>query len=188
MSLSISFFILSFFGLLLSEIFVSVTIPHPYYNGSSRTVLLSNPSFNGRTAEVSPRELQKRIDGYSYGRLYQAGVFDCSDMSIALARYLEQQGYDTSVIGDDVCAHAWVYVWTGKNRAWAIEATATALDPRGGGGEIIGDEWWDVFSTLNGFSGFLDLLEYGNAYELYYPTHSRSGIVTLEWSEVGPGR
>ncbi len=176
--------------LFLLDDWVSVSFPHPFYNGSSRITLLSNPNFNGSTAEVSPRELQKTIDGYSYGRKYQVGVFDCSDMSIALARYLEEKGYDTSVIGDDNNVHAWVYVWTDKNRAWAIEATANVLGFKGGrgGGEIIGDEWWDMGGGYRGLSGLTDLVNYGNAYEFYYPTTPRSGLHVFEWHEVGPGR
>jgi hypothetical protein len=120
------------------------------------------------------------LDRHPYGRYYEKGVFDCSDMSIITARFLQEEyGYDTSVVVDDLSRHAWVYVWTDKNRAWAIETAyeGSLLRGRGSAGEIIGDDWWDII-----FLGrWLDSQFVTKGYELYYPSKMRKGLRILEW-------
>lgn len=137
---------------------------------------------------VSPREIQKLLDAHPYNRVYQEGVFDCSDMSIETARYLQEKcGYDTSVIGDDGFAHAWVYVWVGKNTAWAIECAGETTLLRDSAGEVVGDEWWDIVF----YGHWLDSKAWSlslTGYELYYPKERRSQVRVREWYEVEKGR
>jgi RNA polymerase subunit RPABC4/transcription elongation factor Spt4 len=177
-------------GLYFWDSFASIPFSHPFYTSASRTTLLTNPNFTGKTTKVSPKELQQIVDKYSYAHKYEVGVYDCSDMSVALAKYLEEKGYDTSVIGDDNNVHAWVYIWTDKNKALAIETTTNVLGfEKMGGGEIIGDEAWDVMYQFPSIGDTLkSLIQYRTAYEFYYPIKNRSGLHVLEWNEVEEGR
>lgn len=157
----------------------------PLYKDHPSTVILSNPSYKKPyNRNIDTKELQKIIDNHPYDQPYKAKVFDCSDMSKELARYLqEEKGYDTSVIGDDTIKHGWVYVWTGKNEAWAIEVTEEAALARGSAGEILGDDWWDYFWSLK---NLLDLRTWSNGgpAEFYYPTVLREKLHVFEWSEI----
>ena len=168
-----------------AEAVLGIKLPEPFFTGHPSTVILSDPSYGmpyNRT--VDTRILQDTLNGFHYGRAYVKGEFDCSDMSKELARHLqEDKGYDTSVIGDDPSKHAWVYVWTGKNEAWAIEVTEESALARGSSGEILGDDWWDYFWSLKTvFDTFR--LPKGGPQEFYYPTLMRDGLHVLEWNEV----
>lgn len=162
-----------------------IKLPEPFYNSDPHTVNLADPSFDPLkyNYDVSPTELQSILDSRSFNRTYQANIFDCSDMSMETARYLqEEKGYDTSVIGDDLdnkVGHAWVYVWTGKNSAFAIETTANLYHRSLG--QIMGDDWWDSYITVPGLAL---AHESGNRDEFYYPTNMRPTLHVLEWNEV----
>lgn len=159
-----------------------IKLPQPF-SFEPRATILSNPLYDKNTTkEVSPEEIQKLLDKYPYGRPYQKDVFDCSDMSIITARLLQEEyGYDTSVVGDALNHHAWVYVWMDKNKAWAIETVGEGSLFRGSGGDVMGDDWWDTI-----FLGhWLEPAFVTKGYELYYPTKARKGLKIVEWNEVG---
>ena len=165
-------------------------VPRVLWNPAPREVVLSNPNHSPskRYKPVSPRELQELLDTLRPEQFYQVGVYDCSDRSVELARFLqEKHGYDTSVIGDDAYGHAWVYVWVGKNKAWAIETVTDVAFARGSAGEIVGDSIFDIVFLgrwLDAKAWSLSL----TGYELYYPTKPRRGLHVLEWNQVGKGR
>lgn len=172
---------------ILSPVFdyhLGIHLPQPFANENPREVILSNPSYEENyNLNVDIKTLQKLLNNHPYNRTYEENVFDCSDMSKELARYLqEEEEYDTSVIGDDLDGHAWVYVWTGENMAWAIETTEEGALARGSSGEIIGDEWWDSFwanrNLMKQISGGVSVEE------LHYPSYEREGVHVLEWYEV----
>lgn len=166
-----------------------IDLPQIIYTPKPREVALANPHHR-RPAdlEVRPQDLQAILDAHPYDRSYEEGVSDCSDRSIIVARLLQEEyGYDTSVVGDDVFAHAWVYVWVDQNLAWAIETASQDADLSGSAGEVIGDQWWDIVFQGRWFEGKAwDLGMTG--YHLYYPQEKRDGLHVLEWWEVGEGR
>lgn len=74
-------------------------------------------------------EIDNLLTGYKYPRTYEVNVYDCSDMSITLAKVMQYDyGWNTAVAGeanfdDGEEGHAWVVVETGQNRWTAIETT-----------------------------------------------------------------
>lgn len=78
---------------------------------------------------LTHNDLQNTLDTYTYGREYQADVWDCSDMSINVAWFLQEElGYDTLVMYYD--GHAWVLVHAGDG--WiAVETTADCINRLG---------------------------------------------------------
>lgn len=78
---------------------------------------------------LTHNELQNTLDTYTYGREYQVDVWDCSDMSINIAYFLQEElGYDTMVMYYD--NHAWVLVYAGDG--WiAVETTADCVNRLG---------------------------------------------------------
>ncbi|MDP3014689.1 MAG: hypothetical protein Q8M92_10625 [Candidatus Subteraquimicrobiales bacterium] len=167
-------------SMVLGEVF-QIKLPQPFPL-EPRTTILSNPLYDKSAAKgVSPKEIQEILDKHPYGRYYEKGVFDCSDMSIITARFLQEEyGYDTFVVVDDSSRHAWVYVWTDKNRVWAIETASESSLLRRSAGEIMGDDWWDIV-----FLGrWLDSQFVTKGYEFYYPSKMRKGLRILEWNEA----
>ena len=166
-----------------------VDLPQLVYTPKPRQVALVNPSYKGPSKkEVRPEEIQRILDSHPYNHIYEPGVFDCSDMSKITAKLLQEQyGYDTSVIGDDRYHHAWVYVWTGKNTAWAIETTAETSLLRGSAGEVVGLHWWDIVFLGHWLEPEAWALSV-TGYNLYYPTTKRDGLQIREWYQVEKGR
>jgi len=164
---------------------LGIKFPEPFFHGHPRTVIYSSPDWQKPyERNVDTRELQRVLNDFHYGRKYEAKVFDCSDMSKILARYLqEEKGYDTSVIADDVARHGWVYVWTAKNEAWAIEVTEDVALARKSSGEILGDDWWDYLWSYRNYLSLRDRSSGGPA-EFYYPTSPRKDMHVFEWTEV----
>lgn len=156
-----------------------IKMPEPLYNPQPKQVVLSDPHFDQPYSKtVDPNEIQKLLDRHSYGREYKVGVFDCSDMSREDAKYLSEQGYHTSVIGDDIegkDGHAWVYVWTAKNTAWAIEATSVS-EIKNNSGEIVGDDWYDFHFVIENIFD-------KNPFEFYYPTVNRDTLHVIDWND-----
>jgi hypothetical protein len=170
---------LTFSYLLLTAIvgmLFGVKTPQPYYNEKPFATVLNDP--HAKTAykkSVKPGEIQTLLDHHPYAYKYKEGSFDCSDMSKEVARYLETQGYHTSIIGDDTNEHAWVIVWASKNTGWAIESTSVS-EFKNNSGEVVGDDWYD-------FHFVLDKMFDDKIYDLYYPSTNRDGLHVLDWDD-----
>ena len=75
-------------------------------------------------------ELSNTLNSYTYGREYEVDVWDCSDMSINVAGFLQERiGYDTIVMYYD--SHAWVLVSDGEGAWFAVETTADCVNRLG---------------------------------------------------------
>lgn len=80
-------------------------------------------------------DLEDELYGLEWLHSYQAGVFDCSEMSAYLEWHLENEGWNAVlVIGDtpfDSGYHAWLLVETSEGQYMPVESTTI---------EIV---WWD---------------------------------------------
>lgn len=80
-------------------------------------------------------DLRDELQGLEWTEPYQAGVFDCSEMSACLEWYLENAGWNaTIVLGDTPFGegyHAWLLVETSIDHFTPVECTTI---------EIV---WWD---------------------------------------------
>lgn len=72
-------------------------------------------------------ELRDEIAGSTWKKPYQEGVFDCSEMSADLERYLENKGLHTKiVVGNSPFGssyHAWLLVETTAGKYMPVEST-----------------------------------------------------------------
>lgn len=70
--------------------------------------------------------LEDEILGLQWSEPYQAGVFDCSEMSACLERYLENQGWHILIVVGDAPTggngHAWLLVETNAGGYMPVEA------------------------------------------------------------------
>lgn len=90
-------------------------IPEPYY--------ISAPQQYGVDA------LQEYLQQWEWGRDYEFGVFDCTEMSALLERVLENKGFHTYiVVGQcDNGFHAWVKVEIVSGKYIIVEATTFTI-------------------------------------------------------------
>lgn len=72
-------------------------------------------------------DLEDDIDGLVWNTDYEEGVFDCSEMSASLERYLENEGWNTVIIAGDSPFgsgyHAWLLVETSEGKYMPVEST-----------------------------------------------------------------
>ena len=72
-------------------------------------------------------DLAKELEGLEWIQPYQEGVFDCSEMSAYLERYLENKGWHTIiVVGNSPFGsgrHAWLLVETSQDHYMPVEPT-----------------------------------------------------------------
>jgi hypothetical protein len=169
---------------------LGVKLPQPSpTHGPMPTVLADPQAGKPYRVPVDPGRIQQLLNKHPYGRLYKAGVFDCSDMSRETARFLQAEGYHTAVIGDDrnskaKTGHAWAFVWASKNTGWAIETAGMESQARGSAGEVVSDDWWDLsLPFLQDKSNFFRYLSAGHGYEFYYPSKPRSTLHVLRWND-----
>ena len=77
-------------------------------------------------------ELETVLNTHHHERGYEADVYDCSNMSIRIAWFLQETyNWDTVLVGNRTnfkTPHAWVLVRTGKNEYTAIETTYDPLN------------------------------------------------------------
>ncbi len=165
-----------------------VKLIQPFQAASPITIILSDPmAAKPYSKKVNPSEIQKLLDGHTYSQPYMENVFDCSDMSRETAKFLQADGYHTSVIGDDrdgKSGHAWAFVWVDKNSGWTIETATDVTLARGSAGEVIGDDWWDlVYTYEHDKANFVKDWQSGRGFEFYYPSIKRSGLHVFEWDD-----
>jgi hypothetical protein len=71
--------------------------------------------------------LEPELEGLTWSKDYEEGVYDCSEMSAELERYLENKGWNTIVVvGDSPFStgrHAWLLVETSKGAYIPVEST-----------------------------------------------------------------
>lgn len=79
--------------------------------------------------EPSSDELRTTLNSWKFDKPYEAGVFDCSDMSITTA-YVLDEGYGFNVwvatglySKEQECFHSWVFVETGDMGWIPVETT-----------------------------------------------------------------
>ena len=72
-------------------------------------------------------DLSDELSGLEWFRSYQEGVFDCSEMSAYLERYLENEGWHAKiVVGDSPYGsgrHSWLLVETSQGKYMPVEST-----------------------------------------------------------------
>jgi len=73
------------------------SIPEPYY-------------FNEGYVEPTLGNLDDVVNEIIYPHEYEAGVYDCSERSAYVERYLQNRGFDASIVSSDKEQHAWVLV------------------------------------------------------------------------------
>lgn len=80
-------------------------------------------------------DLRDELQGLEWTEPYQEGVFDCSEMSACLEWYLENAGWNASIVLGDAPFgegyHAWLLVETSTGQYTPVECTT------------IGIVWWD---------------------------------------------
>jgi len=97
-------------------------------------------------------DLEDELDGVEWTKPYQEGVFDCSEMSAVLERYLENEGWHTKIVVGDYPRgsgkHAWLLVETSEGKYMPVETTNIKViwwsDPNF-------DNYWiydDTFETI----------------------------------------
>jgi type II secretory pathway pseudopilin PulG len=72
-------------------------------------------------------DLRDEIAGLTWKKPYQEGVFDCSEMSASLERYLENKGWHTIIVAGNSPFgsgyHAWLLVETTSGKYMPVEST-----------------------------------------------------------------
>jgi len=66
-------------------------------------------------------ELEETLSAFNWSLPYRTNEFDCSEMSAYLERYLENQGWNTSIATG--FSHAWLLVETNESDYTPVEAT-----------------------------------------------------------------
>ena len=71
--------------------------------------------------------LDNELDGLEWAQPYEEGVFDCTEMTAYLERYLENHGWHAKiVVGDSPFGsgrHAWLLVETSEGKYMPVEST-----------------------------------------------------------------
>ena len=72
--------------------------------------------------------LKRYVNNYTWSEQYEKGVFDCSEMSAVLERYLENVGFNTYIAagktpGNPDTRHAWLLVEVSEGEYVPVEAT-----------------------------------------------------------------
>lgn len=72
------------------------------------------------------QQLQTLLDQYRYSKNYEVDVFDCADMTVACTIFLENLGYDVTIMaskaGNEYYTHCYPAVYV-KNGWVAVETT-----------------------------------------------------------------
>jgi len=76
-------------------------------------------------------DLEDELYGLEWTHPYEEGVFDCSEMSASMERYLENEGWNTLIIvGDSPFGsgrHAWLLVETSDGKYMPVESTTIEI-------------------------------------------------------------
>jgi hypothetical protein len=113
-------------------------------------------------------ELQNTLLSSNYGRDWEKGVFDCTQMSLACAKWLEKKGYKTMIMVNVQAAHVWVVVKVGDGYV----PVDTTISPRESMGYVLQNRDWlcgrvyksaDLFETeVNINNRLMSELQNGN--------------------------
>ncbi|MDH5782446.1 MAG: hypothetical protein OEZ35_02085, partial [Candidatus Bathyarchaeota archaeon] len=113
--------------------------------------------------------LDDELDSLQWTEPYQAGVFDCSEMSACLEWFLENRGWHVKIYrGDSPFSsgtHAWLIVETSQGKYMPVESTNLQV------------VWW---SNPN----FDDYWEYENKFETIQDATDYSES-QFDWWELG---
>ncbi|UCD26643.1 MAG: hypothetical protein JSV75_00435 [Candidatus Bathyarchaeota archaeon] len=71
--------------------------------------------------------LGNELEGLKWSRQYERGLFDCTEMTAYLERYLENHGWHTKIVVGDTPfgsgRHAWLLVETSEGEYMPVEST-----------------------------------------------------------------
>jgi len=111
-----------------------------------------------RKQEFGVYNLEDELEGLEWDRPYEEHVFDCSEMSASLERYLENHGWHTKIVCGDTPfgsgRHSWLLVETSEGKYMPVEST------------IIEIVWWEnpdfynYFEYDRSFETIQEALEY----------------------------
>jgi len=80
-----------------------------------------------KTQSYGVENLETIVNQVEWSRPYEEDVFDCSEMSAYMERYLENHGFNAIILVGDpfgLGSHAWVLAETGESEYMPVEATA----------------------------------------------------------------
>lgn len=102
--------------------------------------------------------LRDELEGLEWDRPYEEHIFDCSEMSASLERYLENHGWHAKIVCGDSpfgsTRHVWLLVETSEGKYMPVEST------------IIQIVWWEnpdfhnYFEYDHSFETIQEALEY----------------------------
>ena len=122
-----------------------------------------------KTPTYGVDNLKTIVNQVTWSRPYEEDVFDCSEMSAFMERYLENHGFDAVIlIGDPFGRgrHAWVLAETGDGEYMPVEATAPRV-------------------VLWGDENFEHYFEYEQEFQTIYDTKDYD-LTQFDWWVVYP--
>jgi len=109
-------------------------IPEPYY------------TYDGIREERSLEDLERVLKEIEMPRKYKKHIFDCTEMSAYVEWYLENRGYNATLVGTD--RHAQVVVYDVSGRAYVIGCTLNPPRVMGYKADFTyKNEWQDIYSA-----------------------------------------
>ena len=115
-------------------------------------------------------DLDNELDGLEWTQPYEEGVFDCTEMTAYLERYLENHGWHAKIVVGDAPfgsgGHAWLLVETSEGKYMPVESTKIEIvwwsDPNF-------DNYWTYDHKFETISQALSYSENGFDWWTVYP-------------------
>lgn len=114
----------------LSDAYNSYKSSHPYSQADYDAASFKFYYLQGMPRKYDgPYSLSSDLSGLTWNRAYEENIFDCSEMSASLERYLENLGWHTIIVVGNTPSnlntrHAWLLVETSLNGYMPVEATS----------------------------------------------------------------
>lgn len=114
-------------------------IPEPYYTLVPQQYGLEN--------------LRGCLWGRGWNKEYEADIFDCTEMSAFLERWLENRGFHTYIVGGEYEGepHAWVKVEVAPQKYVLVETTAVSV--------VMNKDEFNKYHRTNQYETIYDALE-----------------------------
>ena len=104
---------------------------HLYTNSEYDEACLSFYYVKPEEQKFGVFNLDDELDGLEWTEPYQAGVFDCSEMSACLEWFLENKGWHVKIYQGDSPfgsgTHAWLIVETSEGKYMPVESTTLSV-------------------------------------------------------------